>query len=167
LGARFVSVITRDGKEHLIPNEDLITQKVINWSYSDTNVRLKIPVHISYSSNINKAMDLLVEAAIETPRVLESPAPRCLVLEFGHDSVELELRVWASDPTNGIANLKSAVLIKAWNKFHEHGICFPYHQRDVHLDINEATLERLLGKSDKPAPKRKRPAQKNPTPKSP
>lgn len=166
LGARFVSVITRDGKEHLIPNEDLITQKVINWSYSDTNVRLKIPVHISYSSNINKAMDLLVEAAIETPRVLESPAPRCLVLEFGHDSVELELRVWASDPTNGIANLKSAVLIKAWNKFNEHGIRFPYHQRDVHLDINENTLERLLGDRTKPAPKPKKPAARKTRPKT-
>jgi small-conductance mechanosensitive channel len=145
LGARFVSVITRDGKEHLIPNEDLITQKVINWSYSDTNVRLRVPVGISYSSDVNKAMDLLVEAAIETPRVLESPAPRCLIIGFGDHAVNLELRIWASDPNNGVANLKSAVLVKVWNKFHEHGIEFPFPQRDVHLDFSDDTLDRLLG----------------------
>jgi small-conductance mechanosensitive channel len=160
LGARFVSVITRDGKEHLIPNEDLITQKVINWSYSDTNVRLRVPVGISYSSNVNKAMDLLVEAAIETPRVLESPAPRCLLMGFGDNSVDLELRLWASDPNNGVANLKSAVLVKVWNKFHEHGIDFPFPQRDVHLDISEQTLEKLLSaqKPSKPASPNKKPS---------
>jgi len=144
LGARFVSVITRDGKEHLIPNEDLITQQVINWSYSDTNVRVKIPVGISYSSDVNLAMNLLVEAAIETPRVLESPAPRCLLTGFGDNSVNLELRIWMSDPNNGVANLKSAVMVKVWNKFHEHGIQFPFPQRDVHIDISEETLEKLL-----------------------
>lgn len=160
LGARFVSVITRDGKEHLIPNEDLITQQVINWSYSDTNVRLRIPVGIAYSSDVNKAMHLLVEAAIETPRVLESPAPRCLLMGFGDNSVDLELRVWASDPNNGIANLKSAVLVKVWNKFHEHDIAFPFPQRDVHLDINEDTLQKLLALSTKTTPAKRNTAKK-------
>lgn len=143
LGARFVSVITRDGKEHLIPNEDMITQKVINWSFSDTNVRLKIPVRIAYSSNLQKAMDLLVESAMETPRVLESPAPRCLLIGFQDDGVLLELRVWASDPNNGVTNLKSAVLVKVWNKFQEHDISFPFPQRDVHLDISDQVLKAL------------------------
>lgn len=153
LGARFVSVITRDGKEHLIPNEDLITQKVINWSYSDTNVRLKIPVGVSYDSDVNKAMDLLVEAAIETPRVLESPAPRCLMMGFGDNSVDLELRIWASDPNNGVANLKSAVLVKVWKKFHEHDISIPFPQRDVHLDINEESLAKFMRASGTPSAK--------------
>lgn len=143
LGARFVSVITRDGKEHLIPNEDLITQKVVNWSYSDTNVRIKVPVGISYDSDVNLAMTLLVEAAMETPRVLESPAPRCLLMGFGDNSISLELRIWASDPNNGVANLKSAVMLKVWNKFHESGISFPYPQRDVHMDIGSNTIAAL------------------------
>lgn len=170
LGARFVSVITRDGKEHLIPNEDLITQQVINWSYSDTNVRIKIPVLISYSSDLHKAMDLLVEAAIETPRVLESPAPRCLLIGFDHDGVKLELRIWASDPNNGVANLRSAVLVKVWNKFQEHGIQFPFPQRDVHIDVSEDTLNKLLSlqastSSDTPKTTAKRkPSTKTPTP---
>lgn len=143
LGARFVSVITRDGKEHLIPNEDLITRKVINWSYSDTNVRIKVPVNVAYSSDVNLAMNLMVEAAMETPRVLESPAPRCLIIEFGENAVQLELRIWACDPHNGVANLRSAVLQKVWNKFHEHGIRFPYPQRDLHLDIAKETIQAL------------------------
>lgn len=141
LGARFVSVITRDGKEHLIPNEDLITQKVINWSFSDTNVRIKVPVRIAYSSDVNLAMNLLLEAANETARVLESPAPRCLLLEFDENAIILELRIWASDPHNGVANLRGAVLLKVWNKFREHGIRFPYPQRDIHLDMNTKTIE--------------------------
>lgn len=161
LSARFVSVITRDGKEHLIPNEELIALKVINWSYSDTNVRLKVPVRISYSSDVNKAMDLLVEAAIETPRVLQSPAPRCLLMDFSENAVMLELRIWASDPINGVANLKSAVLVKVWNKFKEHGIHFPFPQRDVHLDISQETLDQLLsGENHGTATPRKREPRK-------
>lgn len=148
LSARFVSVITRDGKEHLIPNEDMITQKVINWSHSDTNVRLKVPVRISYDSDVHKALDLLVEAAMETPRVLESPAPRCLLIEFSENSVNLELRIWASDPNNGVQNLKSAVLLKVWDKFHQHGIQFPFPQRDIHVDIREETLAAILGQKN-------------------
>lgn len=143
LGARFVSVITRDGKEHLIPNEDLITHKVINWSFSDTNVRIKVPVRVAYTSDVNLAMKLLLEAANETPRVLESPTPRCLVLEFDENAIILELRIWASDPHNGVANLRGAVLLKVWNKFRENGIDFPYPQRDIHLDLNAKTLEAL------------------------
>lgn len=163
LGARFVSVITRDGKEHLIPNEDMITRKVINWSYSDTNVRIKVPARVAYSSDVNLAMNLMVEAAMETPRVLESPAPRCLLFEFGENAVILELRIWASDPHNGVANLRSAVLLKVWNKFREHGIRFPYPQRDVHLDVAPDTVEALArhfgqDAGDEPAASRKKPS---------
>ena len=145
LSARFVSVITRDGKEHLIPNEDMITQKVINWSYSDTNVRQKIPMRISYESDLHKAMDLLVEAAMETPRVLESPAPRCLLIGFSDSAIELELRIWSCDPNNGVANLKSAVMLKAYDKFKENGVEFASSQQNVHLDIKEETLAALIG----------------------
>lgn len=146
LGARFVSVITRDGKEHLIPNEDLITQRVINWSYSDTNVRLKVPVNVSYDSDVYKAIDLLVEAARETPRVLESPAPRALLIGFSENAIMLELRIWACDPNNGVMNLKSAVLLKVWDKFRANDIHFPFAQRDVHLDLAPTTVAALQGK---------------------
>jgi len=133
LGARYVSVITRDGIEHLIPNEILITERVENWSYSDNLVRLKIPVGISYKADVRTAMSLCIEAAKVTPRILSNPEPRCLLKGFGDSSVNLELRLWIDDPTNGRGNVLSEVLLGIWDRFHENGIEIPYPQRDLHL----------------------------------
>lgn len=133
LGARYVSVITRDGIEHLIPNEALITERVENWSYSDNLVRLRLPVGISYNSDVRLAIKLCVEAAVATPRIQQKPEPRCLLKGFGDSSVELELRVWINDPPNGRANVLSEILLGVWDKFHENGIEIPYPQRDIHL----------------------------------
>ncbi len=133
LGARYVSVITRDGTEHLIPNEELITQRVENWSFSDNLVRLKAPIGISYHSDVHKAVELVQQAAAEVPRVLTDPAPRCLVVGFGDSSVDLELRFWIQDAQNGITNVKSEILLAVWDRFHEHGVEIPFPQRDLHL----------------------------------
>ena len=133
LSARYVSVITRDGIEHLIPNEILITERVENWSYSDSLVRLRLPVGISYKSDVRKAIDLCVEAALATPRIMQEPVPRCLLRGFGDSSVELELRVWINDPPNGRANVLSEILLGIWDRFHEHGIEIPFPQRDLHI----------------------------------
>jgi small-conductance mechanosensitive channel len=133
LGARYVSVVTRDGMEYLIPNENLITQQVINWSYSSEQVRLKIRVGVAYNADVPKACALCREAAAESPRVLATPAPICLLLGFGESSVELELRLWIEDPRNGLGNVKSDVLLRIWDKFQAHGIEIPFPQRDLHL----------------------------------
>lgn len=133
LSARYVSMITRDGTEHLIPNDELINNQVENWSYSDTNVRLRIPIGVHYQADVKKAMELCIEAAKETPRVLKYPAPVSLLKGFGDNSVDLELRIWVSDPMNGCANVKSAVMLRIWEKFHEHSIEIPYPQRDLHI----------------------------------
>jgi small-conductance mechanosensitive channel len=133
LGARYVSVVTRDGIEHLIPNEELITQRVENWSYSDALVRLRIPFGVSYNADVRKAMDLAIEAATAVSRVSDRRPPRCLLRGFGDSSVDLELRVWIIDPTNGVSNVTSEVLLGVWDKFHEHGIEIPFPQRDVHI----------------------------------
>lgn len=133
LSARYVSVITRDGTEHLIPNEDLISQRVENWSYSDSLIRLKLPIGIAYESDVPKAMELAVSAAKEIDRVLKSPAPVCRLMNFGSDSVELELRIWIEDPQGGVANVRSDVLLNIWNAYHDGGIEFPFSQRDLHL----------------------------------
>jgi len=133
LGARYVSVITRDGIEHLIPNEVLITERVENWSYSDNLVRLRLPIGIHYKSDVRLAIKLCVEAAVATPRIQAKPEPRCLLKGFGDSSVDLELRVWIDDPPNGRANVLSEVLLGVWDRFHEHGIEIPYPQRDLHL----------------------------------
>ncbi len=145
LGARYASVITRDGIEHLIPNEILITERVENWSYSNNLVRLRLPVGVSYKSDLRLVIKLCIEAALATPRILSKPEPRCLLKGFGDSSVDLELRVWIDDPPNGRSNVLSEVLLGVWDRFHEHGIEIPYPQRDLHLRtmLDEAQLEKL------------------------
>jgi small-conductance mechanosensitive channel len=133
LGARYVSVATRDGFEYLIPNEDLITHQVINWSFSDVLVRLKIGVGVAYDTDVRAAMALMKTAACETPRVLDNPAPVCQLKNFGDNAIDLELRVWISDPDRGVANVSSAVRLAIWDAFQAHGIEIPYPQRDVHI----------------------------------
>ena len=133
LGARYTSIITRDGTEFLIPNEDMITQPVVNWSFSSTRVRRKIPLQIDYDCDPRLAMELMVEAASETPRILAHPAPAARLLGFGSDGIDLELRIWIEDPQHGVINVASAVLLNIWEKFHDKGIVFPFPQRVVHF----------------------------------
>ncbi len=138
LGARYVSVITRDGTEFLIPNEDLITQQVVNWSFTDTFVRLRIVVGISYNSDLHKAMALVSQAAQKVRRVLPNPAPVCHLKDFGESSLDLELRFWIADPELGTANVRSDVRIAIWDAFAEHGIEIPFPQRDIHIKADPA-----------------------------
>jgi len=133
LGARYVSVRTRDGTEYLIPNEDLITHQVVNWSFTSNHVRLKIPVQVSCNADIHRARALCLEAAAESGRVLKEPTPVCLLLGFANGSVDFELRVWINDPRNGTVNVKSDVLLRIWDKFQANGIEVSYPQREVHL----------------------------------
>ncbi len=133
LGGRYVSVITRDGVEHLIPNETLITERVENWTHSDRNVRLKIPIGVHYNADLHQAIELCVEAATDHPRVLTRPPPRCLLKGFGDNAVDLEIRLWINDANEGVSNLKSAVMLGVWDKFQANEIEIPYPQRDLHL----------------------------------
>ena len=137
LGARYASVVTRDGMEYLIPNEDIITQQVVNWSYSNNAVRLKIPIGIAYKSDVRKAITLCKEAAAEVPRVSAEPKSVCLLKGFGDSSVDLELRFWIDDPQNGISNVKSEILLLIWDKFHQNDIEIPFPQRDLHIRSSE------------------------------
>lgn len=132
LGSRYVSVVTRDGTEHLIPNENLVTGQVINWSYSNNLVRLRVPIGISYESDLQKAMQLMLEASATTKRVLQEPKPYCLLVGFGDSAVNLELRVWVGDPENGLGTIRSDLLLGIWQRFREQGIVFPYPQRVLH-----------------------------------
>jgi small-conductance mechanosensitive channel len=133
LGARYVSVATRDKTEYLIPNEDLITTQVINWSFSDKFVRLKIVVGVSYDADVHEVMRLMVEAAVNVPRVMTNPKPVCQLKNFGDSAIDMELRIWISDPENGVANVSSAVRIAIWDMFKENNIEIPFPQRDVHI----------------------------------
>ena len=146
LRARYVSVITRDGIEHLIPNEELISQRVENWSHSHKRVRLRMPIGIDYGSDVPTAMELAVEAAGEVDRVLGDPEPVCRLMGFGDNGIDLELRVWITDPQRGVANVTSAVLLRIWKLFAENGVNFPFPQRDLH--IKSSVPFRLESQSD-------------------
>jgi small-conductance mechanosensitive channel len=137
LGARYTSIVTRDGTEFLVPNEQFITEQVINWAYSDTKVRRKFDVGISYGSDVELARVLVIEACAETERVIDNPPPVCHLVEFGDNSVNLQARFWIEDPENGVVNVTSNVMRAVWRKFHENGIEFPFPQRDIHLKSGE------------------------------
>ena len=133
LRARYIVVMDRDGVETLIPNENLVTSDVINWSYSNPNVRLKIPVSISYGDNPEQALGLLNEAANNCNRVLTDPPPVARLMEFGDNGIELELRIWINDPQNGISNVRSDLNLAIWRSFKHAGITIPFPQRDVYV----------------------------------
>jgi small-conductance mechanosensitive channel len=133
LGARYVSIVARVGREFLIPNEDLVTQQVENWTYSSEQVRLTIPIGIAYETDPRQAIALCVEAAAAVERVLKTPQPSCLLRGFGDSAIDLELRFWIQDPGNGVSNVKSEVLLQVWDRFQRHGIELPYPQRDFNI----------------------------------
>ncbi len=133
IGIRAISVITRDQTEHLIPNENLMVNQVVNWSYSSRDVRVKAPVGVSYDSDLELVTKLLYKAAEDTDRVLKRPKPRVNVMEFGDNSVNFELRFWIEDPEEGLANIRSDVYMRIWRLFRENEVEIPFPQRDLHL----------------------------------
>jgi small-conductance mechanosensitive channel len=135
IGVRAVSVITRDGKEHLIPNENLMTQEVENWSYSDRNVRVRIPVGVGYDCDLTLAQSLMRQAALDCQRVLREPEPNVWLIGFGDSRVDHEILVWISDPQGGVSNVKSDVLNRLWHLFKDNGITIPYPQRVIHTAL--------------------------------
>jgi len=139
LNARYVVVRDRDGVETLIPNENLITSEVTNWSYSDRAVRHRIPVQISYDNDPEQAMALLLEACQDKPRVLQTPEPAARLIGFGDNGIDLELRIWIDDPESGVANVVSDVNLSIWKSFKRENISIPYPQRDVRIVSGEVT----------------------------
>ncbi|MGE5269961.1 MAG: mechanosensitive ion channel family protein [Thiohalocapsa sp.] len=133
LGARYTAVRGRDGKEYLIPNETLITSQVVNWSYTNTLVRLDLAFGVAYGSDLRLVRRLAVEAAQQTGRVIAAPEPLCHITEFGDNGINLVLRFWIDDPMDGVVNVKGDVFLALWDSFVEHAIEVPFPQRDIHV----------------------------------
>jgi small-conductance mechanosensitive channel len=133
LGARYVAVRGRDGREYLIPNEDLITHRVTNWSFSSSMVRLDVEFGVAYGSDLRQVRALAIEAARLPQRVLKSPAPVCHVTGFGESAITLVLRFWIEDPTNGVTNVKGDVMLALWDSLKAHGVELPAPQREVRI----------------------------------
>nr|WP_223877859.1 mechanosensitive ion channel domain-containing protein [Histidinibacterium aquaticum] len=133
MGARYVSITTRDGKEYLIPNEDLITGQVVNWSHSNDFVRLDIYFGTAYGDDPHLVRRIAIEAAKSANRVLSTRPPVCHIVGFGDSSVDYILRFWISDPTGGLTNIRGDVYLALWDAFQENGISIPFPQREVKM----------------------------------
>ncbi len=133
LRGRYVVVRDRDGVETLVPNQNLITNSVINWSYSDQRVRIRLPVMVSYDDDPEVALKLLFEAAQHHPRILREPPPVTRLMCFEDYGMRLEVRFWIADPMNGVNNVRSDVNRAIWRIFRDHGVKIPVAQRELRM----------------------------------
>ena len=143
IGIRAISVVTRDEREYLIPNENLMINQVENWSYSSRNVRIQVQVGVSYDADMALAEELMLKAAKNARRVLDTPPPTVWWGGFGDNSVDFTIHCWINDPEEGVGNVRSEVLKHLWALFKEHGVEIPYPQRDLRLR-QSGELERLM-----------------------
>ena len=134
LRGRYVSVVTRDGREYLIPNDDFITNQVVNWSFTDRLVRLDVPFGVGYGNDPHAVRKIAVEACAAVNRVAADPAPVCHMTAFGESSLDFVLRFWIGDPEQGLTNIRGAVLLALWDAFDANGIDIPYPHRQVLID---------------------------------
>ena len=132
-GARAMLIETFDTKEILVPNEDFITNRVVNWTLSNTKGRVEISLGVSYNSDLKKTKEILLQATAEHPSCIKDPEPVCYLRNFGDSSVDFTLFFWVDDVTQGRWGPKSEVMFSIWHKFKEHGIEIPFPQRDLHL----------------------------------
>jgi len=133
LRGRYIVVRDRDGVETLVPNQNLITNSVINWSYSDQRVRLRLPVMISFDDDPEIALQVLIDAAANHPRILKDPGPVSRLMSFENYGMRVEVRFWIRDPMNGVNNVRSDVNREIWRLFKKHGITIPVQQHDVRV----------------------------------
>jgi small-conductance mechanosensitive channel len=133
LRGRYIVIRDRDGVATLVPNQNVITNQVINWSYGHPKVRLRLGVRISYQDDAELALRLLLEAANDHPRILRDPAPVSRLMDFTDYGMETEVRFWIGDPAEGVNNVRSDVNRKIWALFRKHGITIPPAQREIRI----------------------------------
>ncbi|MDP8231262.1 MAG: mechanosensitive ion channel [Candidatus Zophobacter franzmannii] len=133
MSSRYTSIVTPQGKEILIPNEELISQSVVNWSHSNKLIRVDANVGVSYNSDIHKVKEILEVAPLTFDRVLKRPKPEAMLVEFGDSSVNFQVQFWIHDPQKGIVNVRSKVLLAIWDAFLENDIEIPFPQQDLHI----------------------------------
>jgi small-conductance mechanosensitive channel len=141
LRGRYVVVRDRDGVEMLVPNQQLIQNSVINWSYTDPRIRLKLPIRVSYRDDPELALQILLTACEGQARVLSDPAPVSRLMHFSDSGIELELRFWISDPQEGVNNVRSEVNRAIWRLFKEHKVTIPVAQHEVRVHSLSSNLD--------------------------
>lgn len=133
MAARYTEIVTRDNKSYLIPNEDFITQRVVNWSHGNSLIRLEVLFGVHYESDPHHVIDIAKKAATKPKRVVSTPEPVCWITEFGDSSINFTLRFWIRDAEQGVANIKGEVLLSLWDALKENNIKIPYPHREVYI----------------------------------
>lgn len=137
-GARYTLIETFEGRELMIPNEDFITNRVTNWTFSNTRGRIDIDIGVSYGSDLEKVSELILEAANEHPRCSKNTIAECFLVGFGDSSVDFTLYFWVDDIIEGRKRPRSDVLFAIWKKLKANNIEIPFPQRDLHIKNSEA-----------------------------
>ena len=129
---RYISVAAGDGREFLIPNEDLVTQKVVNWTYTDKNTLVKVNFGTNYEADPRLVCKLALDIAAAAPRAIKSKPPNCILVEFAEAGMKFSLTFWISDP-DGLDNVKSDAMLALWDAFRREGIQVPYPVREIRV----------------------------------
>src|SRR5712675_2238111 len=132
MNTRYISVAAGDGREFLIPNEDLITQKVVNWTYTDKNTLVKVNFGTNYEADPRLVCKLALDIAAAAPRAIKSKPPNCILVEFAEAGMKFSLTFWISDP-DGLDNVKSDAMLALWDAFRREGIQVPYPVREIRV----------------------------------
>ncbi len=140
LRGRYIVIRDRDGVETLVPNQHFINNQVVNWSYSDQRVRIRLPVMVSFQDDPEIALQVLVDAAAHHPRILKDPGPVSRLMSFEDYGMRLEVRFWIRDPMNGVNNVRSDVNREIWRLFKKHGITIPVQKHDVRVMPHQPDL---------------------------
>jgi small-conductance mechanosensitive channel len=129
---RYISVAAGDGREFLIPNEDLVTQKVVNWTYTDKNTLVKVIFGTNYDADPRLVCKLAIDIAATAKRAIKGKPPSCLLTEFAEAGMKFSLTFWIGDP-DGMDNVKSEVMLALWDAFKREGIRVPYPVREIRI----------------------------------
>jgi small-conductance mechanosensitive channel len=140
---RYISVAAGDGREFLIPNEDLVTQKVTNWTYTDKNTLVKVNFGTNYDADPRLVCKLAAEVAAAAPRATKGKTPNCILTEFTEAGMKFSLTFWIADP-DGMDNVKSDVMLSLWDVFKREGIRVPYPVREIRIRSGALPVENTV-----------------------
>jgi small-conductance mechanosensitive channel len=141
MNTRYISMAAGDGREFLVPNEDLITQKVVNWTYTNTNALLKVNFSTNYEADPNLVCRLAVEIASATPRVIPAKPPTCLLMDFAETGMKFSLTFWIADLNAGTDNVRSEVMLALWEAFKRENIRAAYPVREIRIQGGALPIE--------------------------
>jgi len=144
MNTRYISVAAGDGREILIPNEDLVTQRVVNWTYTNKNMLVKVNFATNYDADPNVVCRLAIDIASKTANVATFKAPACLLTEFAETGMKFALTFWVADLDVGADNVKSEVMLKLWSAFKNEGIRVPYPVREIRVRGGALPVETVI-----------------------